>query len=956
MENAIPPGAARRRWRLVALCGFAVVAVLAAPTARAAEPMAPVVAGYERLKGEAKTEPAARGEVLLGELNCLACHAAAGQKRVMAKGAPDLSKAGARITPQFLRAYLSDPHGVKPGTTMPDVFHASAAEAKAGAVEFLTHYLVSLGGPIQAASPEGTKALVDQGRALYHAIGCVACHAPEKPGAAAVPERGGADVNVPSVPLGNLALKTTTDALAGFLLDPLQTRPHGWMPSSGLSKGEAYAIATYLLREQMENPQNKDQAPVRTPGVKYAYYERNVNTADVTKIDPLRPRSEGRVDKFALTIPNKRANNYAVKFTGTLAVPRDGQYRFWTKSDDGSRLYLDGQLVVDNEGVHPVAEKNGSMDLKAGDHAVTVTFFQGGNEAELTVYWAGPGLARQEIPADVLSVVGGTAMVPLQSESFAVDPEKARMGKQMFAALGCVNCHGMADIPQGRPAKALAALNAEADDGCLGDHVRRGLPQYHLAADQREAIKAALKDPARLNTPLAAGEEVVREMAAMNCYACHRRDGVGGVPADRAEFFVMRAEFDMGDEGRIPPQLTGVGSKLRAEAIDGIVFESKFHIRPALATRMPRFPRDRLAGFVAAVAQADLTLPAADPPFGEQAAKDGRQLFGTKGLGCVNCHGVVGVKSLGMPAPDLTNARERLRFPWFNKLLHDPNAVLPGTRMPAFWADGNVALKDVAGGTVDGQIGALWSYLSLGPSMALPAGLAPLANSELVPIDEPIVHRTFMAEVGPRAILVGYPEHVSVAFDANLVRLAEVWRGRFFDTKGMWQDRGGNALGPLGTDVLKMPPGPAFAVLADPAAPWPAARPDPAQANIARNLGGRFRGFELDKDRRPVFRYELAGVIIEEAPVPLVQPGTSSLGRRFHLTGDNPPAGFTLLATEGAKIEPLAGGTWLVDGKVRVRLTGPAAATLREANGRHQLLVPVQWKNGVADFGVEVSW
>src|SRR5687767_7205996 len=124
----------------------------------------PVVPGYHRLKDEAKADAVVQGELLMGELNCLACHKAEGQKRVLTKGAPDLSGIGARATPQWLRGYLSDPHKAKPGATMPDVFHASEAEAKAGAVEFLVHFLVSQGGPVKPATGEGNTILVEQGR------------------------------------------------------------------------------------------------------------------------------------------------------------------------------------------------------------------------------------------------------------------------------------------------------------------------------------------------------------------------------------------------------------------------------------------------------------------------------------------------------------------------------------------------------------------------------------------------------------------------------------------------------------------------------------------------------------------------------------------------------------------------------------------------------------------------
>ena len=104
---------AAARW---ALAAGGVLSVAAAGVARAAE--APVVPGYNRLKDEAKVTPAELGQVLLGELNCAQCHAAPNAKRILTKGAPNLSDAGARMTPQYLRQYILNPHGMKPGATI----------------------------------------------------------------------------------------------------------------------------------------------------------------------------------------------------------------------------------------------------------------------------------------------------------------------------------------------------------------------------------------------------------------------------------------------------------------------------------------------------------------------------------------------------------------------------------------------------------------------------------------------------------------------------------------------------------------------------------------------------------------------------------------------------------------------------------------------------------------------
>jgi hypothetical protein len=409
----------------------------------------------------------------------------------------------------------------------------------------------------------------------------------------------------------------------------------------------------------------------------------------------------------------------------------------------------------------------------------------------------------------------------------------------------------------------------------------------------------------------------------------------------------------MGDEGRLPPRLTGAGAKLLPSAIEQIVFESKLHIRPVLSTRMPQFSKEKAGGIVDALAKADVAGTERAPKFSDVAAKDGRTLVGVRGLGCVNCHGMLGVKSLGMPAPELTLEHERLRPSWFHLLMVNPPAQNPATRMPAFWANGEVALKNLADGTMDGQIDALWQYLSLGDSMGLPAGLQPSQGIELVPTDTPIVHRTMMAGVGNRSILVGFPESVHVAFDADIVRLAKAWKGRFFDARGWWEQRGGQHLGPLGHDVLDLPPGPSIAVLADASDPWPIPK-----SKDDRNLGGKFKGYVLDKDERPTFHYILSSDIdIQEQPLPLLKASGPELIRSFHVTANAPANNLYFLAAQGEKIESKSPGEYLVDGKLTIKLkadSGVGQPIVRTSGDNKQLLVPINGKTSA--FSVEMSW
>jgi hypothetical protein len=93
---------------------------------------------------------------------------------------------------------------------------------------------------------------------------------------------------------------------------------------------------------------------------------------------------------------------FAFNFTGYINVPSDGQYTFYTSSDDGSLLYIDGFLVVNNDKQHGVDEKSGTIGLKAGKHAISVGFFQQYGDRVLTVSYAGPNISKQIIPSSLL--------------------------------------------------------------------------------------------------------------------------------------------------------------------------------------------------------------------------------------------------------------------------------------------------------------------------------------------------------------------------------------------------------------------------------------------------------------------------------------------------------------------------------------------------------------------------
>ena len=100
---------------------------------------------------------------------------------------------------------------------------------------------------------------------------------------------------------------------------------------------------------------------------------------------------------------SKLSDQFMVRWSGTLNIASDGDYKFLMNSDDGSRLSIDDQLVVENWGPHSMTKKSGSITLRPGSHRVTILYQEGGVEAGCIAGWIRPGGKEEPIPASILS-------------------------------------------------------------------------------------------------------------------------------------------------------------------------------------------------------------------------------------------------------------------------------------------------------------------------------------------------------------------------------------------------------------------------------------------------------------------------------------------------------------------------------------------------------------------------
>jgi len=91
---------------------------------------------------------------------------------------------------------------------------------------------------------------------------------------------------------------------------------------------------------------------------------------------------------------------FGVVYDGYINVPADGNYTFYTTSDDGSSLMIDGVLITDNDGAHGESEEAGYVKLAAGLHKVKVQYYNGSSDFAFAVAVEGPGLKKQAVPKD----------------------------------------------------------------------------------------------------------------------------------------------------------------------------------------------------------------------------------------------------------------------------------------------------------------------------------------------------------------------------------------------------------------------------------------------------------------------------------------------------------------------------------------------------------------------------
>lgn len=166
-------------------------------------------------------------------------------------------------------------------------------------------------------------------------------------------------------------------------------------------KKEADDLQSHLLtvekslRDQIAELTSSQTTSYDLDNLQYRFYRDTFN--QLPNFDELKAEDSGKVEPPLFNIAlTTRPDYFGFVFTGSLIVPEDGVYQFSLDSDDGSRLIIDGNVILEYDGIHGEGSpRQKSVPLKKGRRDIRVDYFQGVFGKGLTIWWSGEKFRRR---------------------------------------------------------------------------------------------------------------------------------------------------------------------------------------------------------------------------------------------------------------------------------------------------------------------------------------------------------------------------------------------------------------------------------------------------------------------------------------------------------------------------------------------------------------------------------
>jgi mono/diheme cytochrome c family protein len=323
------------------------------------------------------------------------------------------------------------------------------------------------------------------------------------------------------------------------------------------------------------------------------------------------------------------------------------------------------------------------------------------------------------------------------------DPEVVAAGKSLVRKYGCYGCHNIPGMEnEARIGVELTTFGSKTlEELFFGnrtdiphtwdewtyykikepriyatERIEQLMPQFDLADEDVKLLRVFLTSRTEQRIPstyLAAHggriHDIVngqRLVQYYNCVGCHVIEEKGGY---------IRALYT-DNPTLAPPILNGEGAKVQPEWFFGFL-KQPLALRPWLQLRMPTFnfsdeEARTVVDYFTALAKLAVPYVYIDrAKIAPESIAAGRTLMSKDYFDCFSCHQQGDKKPEGPPegwAPDLALAKQRLNPEWIVHWIHDPQKLMPGTKMPSFYPGGP---DDILGGNEDRQIEAIRDYL-----------------------------------------------------------------------------------------------------------------------------------------------------------------------------------------------------------------------------------------------------
>jgi mono/diheme cytochrome c family protein len=719
----------------------------------------------------------------------------------------------------------------------------------------------------------------EHGRLLFEEMACVKCHTPAADDKMA---KGLADRTGPN--LTKLVERAYPGWVDAWLADPKKLRPHTAMPAmfadDAKGKEERYAVLSYLY--SLGKPVEAYKPPLVYPNPLKESIARGSKLyltagcatchGDTLTAPPTKKKKDDDPDA-----PAEKPFDPLASYYGVGGSPQ----AFYTLNHVGSKFRPD----------------------------TLAKFLK--NPTETNPHGRMPSLALTDAEATDLAnhlcTVTTDKIDPAMPKAPPTDDKEmnwVKTGEKVFASKGCANCHAVEEKGKPVASTAVSPKLAEVkttDKGCLAEKPTAKAANYGLDADQRSALQVFLKDGltgAGSKSPVHAARASFKRF---NCLNCHQRDGEGGIDAFLVDKMKALENAENADDVQ-PPKLTGIGHKMRTSWMKDVLLNAG-RARPWMTLRMPQYGTANVGTLHEHLPLLDGAVTddtVAPPKYTKEKVDTGRALAGKQGHGCISCHDISGQRGGGTRGPDLATTNQRVRYDWYVRWMHQPQRMVPGTKMPQAFIEGKSLLDQYYKGDGEQQIDALWAYFSLGPGLPLPAGMEPTGGMTVVVRDKPEILRTFMPDnAGTRCVAVGFPGGINTVFDSHQGRLAYAWAGNFLDVKPVWDGRGGNPARLLGTKFYTAPAGFPWAITDPSGTPdFDKLAKDPAYGGSLKDgeaftgvMAVRFKGYTTDDAGRPTFKYQLTPddgktvLAVTEAPKPGTASVVNGLTRQFSVSG-----------------------------------------------------------------------